>query len=146
MANQTRNDSISSTYITPSTTERLTINKSVRLIGTIKGADFEINLSYFPEPEPIFAYVDDLECDVMSLSGLVISGSMTIKNQPNFMWLEGARNCVILKTCKQQDGAESVPKFVSLRSLSVGEFCLEIYHVRPDGTVNLLHQNDFIFK
>lgn len=122
------------------------MNKSVRLIDTSEGADFEIDLSYFPEPEPIFAYVDDLECSVMPLSGLVISGSMTIENQPNFMWLEGVRNCVILKTCKQQDGAESIQKFVSLRSLSVGEFCLEVYHVRPDCTVNLLYQNDFVFK
>jgi hypothetical protein len=146
MATRTRNNATSSTDITPGIIEKLVINKSVRLIDTIEGADFEIDLSYFPEPEPIFAYVDDLECQVMSLSGLVIAGKMTIENQPDFMWLEGARNCVILKTCKQPGDAESVQKFVSLRSLSVGEFCLEIYHVRPDGTVKLLHQDDFIFK
>jgi hypothetical protein len=146
MANRTRNDSTSSSDITPGIIEKLVMNKSVRLIDTIEGADFEIDLSYFPEPEPIFAYVDDLDCRVMSLSGLVIAGRMTIENQPDFMWLEGARNCVILKTCKQPGDAESVQKFVSLRSLSVGEFCLEIYHVQPDGNVELLHQNDFIFK
>ncbi len=112
------------------------------MISITQGADFEIDLSAFSEKEPVFAYVDDGRCLVKPLSGLVIDGRLKLENQPPFMWLEGTRDCVLLKAsleCRQGNIA-------SFRSLEVGEFCLEIYHVRPDNSVKLLHQDDFCFK
>jgi hypothetical protein len=106
------------------------------------GAEVEIDLSCFREPEPLFAYVDDVGCKVKPLSGLEISGKVTIENQPDFMWLKGKRDGVLLRAtmeCRQGH-------FASFRSLGIGEFCLEIYHVRPDQRVELLHQDDFAFK
>jgi hypothetical protein len=115
---------------------------SIRLVSISPGADFEIDLSAFPESEPVFAYVDDVGCHVDPLSGLVIDGRMTIENQPPFMWLNGARNCVLLKA-----SVECRQGLIALfRSLAVGEFCLEIYHVYPDKGVELLHRDDFCFK
>ena len=35
---------------------------------------------------------------------------------------------------------------VAFRSLGIGEFCLEIYHVGPNGAFELLRQDDFCFK
>ena len=57
---------------------------------------FEIDLSFFPEPEPRFAYVDDLRCRVEVLKGLAITSPMTIEGQPDFMWLSGTREGVLL--------------------------------------------------
>ena len=118
------------------------MSNSIRLTSISQGADFEIDLSAFPEKEPIFAYVDDVNGSVKPLSGLVVDGLLKIENQPSFMWLRGTRSCVLLKAsleCRQGNLA-------SFRSLAVGEFCLEIYHVRPDNSVKLLHQDDFCFK
>ena len=114
----------------------------VRLVSITQGADFEIDLSAFPEPEPLFAFVDDVEAGVKILQGLETAGTMTIPDQPWYMWLNGPRNCLLLKPTPEgaQEGR------VSFRALGVGEFCLEIYHVRPDHSVQLLHQDDFCFK
>lgn len=115
----------------------------VRLIGTRQGAEFEIDLTAISEPEPVFAYVDDAGSRVAPLSGLVVDGRMILEGQPAFMWLKGPRDCVLLRATTD-GGARS--ERASFRALGVGEFCVEIYHVRRDGRVTLLHQNDFCFK
>lgn len=99
-------------------------------------------MSVFPEAEPLFAYVDDVAGGVEPLRGLVLAGRLTILDQSPFMWLHGPRDCVLLKTSAAGRQAGQV----AFRSLSVGEFCLEIYHVRPDTSVALLHRADFCFK
>lgn len=118
------------------------MSSPIRLVSISQGADFEVDLSASPEPEPVFAYVDDVGCSVEPLSGLVAEGRMTIEGQPPFMWLQGARTCVLLKAKAARGGGN----LVSFRSLGVGEFCVEIYHVRPEGGVELLHQDHFCFK
>lgn len=118
------------------------MNNAVRFVSVAQGACFEIDLSAFPEPEPLFACVDDIGGEVKPLFGLVAAGRMIIVDQPPFMWLQGARDCVLLKTNAQ--GRQE--NRVSFLFLSVGEFCLEIYHVRPDGSVELLYKNGFCFK
>jgi len=107
-----------------------------------EGADFEIDLSAFSEAEPVFAYVDDVGVRLQPLSGLAFAGNLAIEGRPEFMWLEGTRNCVLLKAGLELRQGNTA----SFRSLSVGEFCVEIYHVRPDTTVELLHRDDFCFK
>jgi hypothetical protein len=121
--------------------EKILDRKPVRLIVTTR-AEFEIDLSFFPEAEPVFAYVDAEGCQVEPLSGLVLDGRMKIENQPDFLWLAGTRDCVRLRaTAEGRQGG-----VVRFRSLLVGEFCLEIYHVRPDQSFEFLYQNDFCFK
>ena len=114
----------------------------VREISITHGADLEIDLSTFSESDPVFAYVDDTGHGVMPLSGLDVEGRMTIPDQPDFMWLKGDRDCVVLKANEQgrKEGR------AVLRSLGIGEFCLEVYHVCPDQTVDLIHRCDYIFK
>ncbi|MEZ4390985.1 MAG: hypothetical protein R3A48_07815 [Polyangiales bacterium] len=115
----------------------------VRLIDIREGAEFEIDLTAFSEPEPVFAYVDDAGSRVAPRSGLVLDGRVIVEGQPPFMWLKGPRDCVRLRATTE-GGPRS--ERVSFRALSVGEFCVEIYHVRRDGRATLLHQNDFCFK
>lgn len=118
------------------------VNSPVQLLSITYGADYEIDLTAFPEPEPSFAYCDDVGSKVKIHSGLVEAGKLTINDQPDFMWLEGPRDCVLLKasqTCREGDK-------VTFRSLGIGEFCLEIYHVAENGTPNLLRQDEFCFK
>jgi hypothetical protein len=115
------------------------VSTPIQLVSISKGAEFSLDLSAFPEAEPEFAYVDDVKCKVEPLSGLVAQGRIKIEGRPPFMWLEGTRDCVLLKAL---GGA----KTASFLSLAVGEFCLEVYHVRPDGDVDLLYQDDFCFK
>jgi hypothetical protein len=103
------------------------LDHRVRLVSITHGADFEIDLTGFSDSAPAFGYVDDAKCPVKVL-----------ENRPAFMWLDGPRECVLLRA--------SGGKTASFRSLAVGEFCVEIYHVRPDGSAELLHQNDFCFK
>jgi predicted TIM-barrel enzyme len=114
----------------------------VRLVSISQGADFELDLSAFSEAEPVFAYVDDVGAGVEVLRGLVVDGRMTIQNRPPFMWLQGPRDCVLLKA--SAEGRRD--RRGSFRSLGVGEFCLEVYYVRPDKSVVLLHKDDFCFK
>lgn len=115
---------------------------AVRLVSISRGAEFVIDLSTFTEPEPLFAYVDDLDGSVEALRGSVIAGHITLYDQPPFMWLAGPRDCILLTP--SAEGTEE--GLLSFCSLSVGEFCLEIYHVRPDGSVVVLYRNDFCFK
>jgi hypothetical protein len=115
----------------------------VRVVSTSEGGvGFEIDLSAFLEPEPLFGYVDDVGGGIKPLFGLVVAGRMIIADQPPFMWLEGSRDCVLLKTSAQGKQENRV----SFLFLSVGEFCLEIYHISPDGSVELLYKNDCCFK
>jgi hypothetical protein len=58
------------------------------------------------------------------------------------MWLQGPRNAIKLvvnASGQQQQRA-------SFRSLAVGEFCYELYHAAPDGTITRLLAGDFSFK
>jgi hypothetical protein len=121
---------------------RWDLNQPVRLVSITDGADFEIDLSAFPEAEPVFAYTDDGGAGVKVLSGLEVTGRLTVPDQPAYMWLNGPRDCVLLKATPE--GVRE--RRASFRSLGVGEFCLEVYHVRPDMSVALLRQDDFCFK
>jgi len=115
----------------------------VRLVSISRGAEFELDLARFPDAEPTFAYVDDYDGSVEVLRGLEVAGTITIPDRPQFMWLEeGPRTCVLLRATAAGMGERRA----AFRTLSVGEFCLEIYSVRPDQSVELLHQNDFCFK
>lgn len=110
----------------------------VRLVSITRGADFEIDLTGFDDPAPTFAYVDDDKCEVEVLQNFSIAGNITIEDRPMFMWLRGPRQCVLLRATGRGKA--------SFRSRTVGEFCVEIYYVRPDGSAELIHQNDFCFK
>ena len=118
------------------------MNPAVKLVSISQGAEFDIDLSAFPGAEPVFAYVDDLGSEVLPMFGLDIAGRMTIEDQPEYMWLNGPRNCVLLKT--NAEGRRD--RRVRLCSLGAGEFCLEIYHIRPDQSIELLYREDFCFK
>lgn len=118
-------------------------NQSVRLVGiSCRGVDIEIDLSAFPEAGPVFAYADELGGRIEVLGGLEVAGRMTIEGQPPYMWLHGPRDCVLLKA--NADGARE--RRGAFRSRGVGEFCLEVYHVRPDLSVELIGRGDFCFK
>ena len=118
------------------------MKSAIRLVTISKGAEYELDLAAFPEAEPLFADVDDYHGTVLPLKGLVIVGTVVIEDQPSYMWLSGTRNAVLLKASKEvREGSTA-----TFRSLTVGEFCLEIYHVRPDGGVELLRQDDWVFK
>lgn len=119
-----------------------TTTDALRLVGITRGAEFDVDLAAFPEAEPVFAYVDDCGDDVLPLRNLALAGTMTIEDQAPYLWLEGPRRCVLLKA----SAAGREGRVASFRSRAVGEFCMEIYHVRPDGTVALLFQDDFCFK
>jgi hypothetical protein len=114
------------------------IDDRVRLVSITHGAEFEIDLTGFTDPTPAFGYVDDYKGSVKVLQNLSIDGNITTEDRPAFMWLQGPRECVLLRAT----GGEKA----SFRSLTVGEFCVEIYYVRPDGSAELIHQNDFCFK
>jgi hypothetical protein len=118
------------------------MNSPVQVVGISEGTGFEIDLSAFLEPEPLFAYVDDVGSRIKPFFGLVVAGRILIDDQPPFMWLEGSRNCVLLKT-SMQGRQENRVLFLLL---SVGEFCFEIYHISPDGSAELLYKNDCCFK
>lgn len=109
----------------------------VRLASISSGADFVIDLARCAEAA--FAYVDDVGCGVQILDGLALDGRITIPDRPRFMWLDGPRDCVLLRPT--DDGMKSGR--ASFRSLGVGEFCVEIYLVRSDGSTELIHENDF---
>jgi hypothetical protein len=86
--------------------------------------------------------VDDDATRILILEGLALDGRITIAGCPDFMWLKGLRDCVLMRPTKEgtRNGR------VSFRALAVGEFCVEIYLVRPGGSIELLHENDFCFK
>lgn len=114
----------------------------VRLVGTTRGAELEIVLSSFPEASPTFAYVDDTGAGVERLVGFRADGRVVLDDLPSFAWLQGPRDCVRLVAT-----ADGVAKGrASLLSRGKGEFCLEIYHVAPDGRATRLYANDFCFK
>jgi hypothetical protein len=58
------------------------------------------------------------------------------------MWLQGPRNCTkrIVNAIGQQQ------RRAPFRSLALGEFCYELYHVATDGTSTRLLAGDFTFK
>lgn len=117
-------------------------NPSVQLVSITRGAEISLNLSAFPEAEPVFAYADDVGTRIEVLSGLEVTGRMIIEGQPPYKWLDGPRDSVLLKATPAgvREGR------AVFRSLGVGEFCLEVYHVRPDMRVELLGKGDFCFK
>lgn len=117
-------------------------HQAVRLVSITHGADIEIDVSVFPETEPVFAYVDDVGSGVKIMGGLEVIGRLTVEGQPPYMWLNDPRDCVLLKATP--DGVRA--RRAAFRSLGVGEFCLELYHVRPDSSVELVGQGDFCFK
>jgi len=92
------------------------MNNPVRLVSSSKGPSFEIDLSAFLEPEPLFAYVDDVGSRIEPLFGLVVAERMIINDQPPFMWLTGPRDSVLLKANAQGRQAGRV----SFLFLSVG--------------------------
>jgi hypothetical protein len=103
--------------------------------------EYVIDLSGFSEVEPVFAYADDAHNGnrVGELRGLAVVGQMTVDGQH---WWEGPRNCVLLKTTPE--GARE--RRATFCTLSDGEFNVEVYYVRPDMTVELIHVDDFIRK
>ncbi len=70
------------------------MDNPVQVVSISGGVGFKIDLSAFLEPEPLFAYVDDVGGGIKPLSGLVVAGRILIDDQPPFMWLEGLRDCV----------------------------------------------------
>ncbi len=118
------------------------MNPAVQLVSIRHGAEFEIDLSAFPESEPVFAYVDDMGSGVALNLGLDTAGHVTIEDQPEYMWLKGPRNCTVLKT-NAEGKREGRVRFLSL---GADEFCLEIYHLRPDESIELLYREDYCFK
>ncbi|MEO0446923.1 MAG: hypothetical protein AAF191_12690 [Verrucomicrobiota bacterium] len=118
------------------------MNQAVSLVSITHGADLQIDLSHFAEPYPVFGYADDLGTGVIPLSGLNFHGEMAILDQPDYRWLTGPRNAILLKVTRQgrQDGR------VLLRSQGLGEFCLEVYHLGTDQSISLIYQDDYCFK
>lgn len=105
--------------------------------------DFEIDLRAFPEAEPMFAYVDDYASRAVPLVGMVAAGELVIPDRPQYIWLKaGDRRCVLLRA-NRQDAPNGIATF---RTLTCGEFCVEIYHVRPDGGSEVIYQDDFCCK
>jgi len=115
---------------------------SVRLVSITRGAEIEFDLSAFPEVGPVFAYADDLGAGVEVLGGLEVAGRMTVEGQPPYMWLDGPRDCVLLRATPE--GLRN--RHAAFLSLGGGEFCLEVYRVKPDKSVELLGKGDFCFK
>ena len=112
----------------------------VTLVGFTHGAVFEIDPSAFPEPEPMFAYWDDWDdwdVGVDQLQGLQLVGELELSPRRN----REPRRCLLLRAT-----ADAAGGICRLRSLAVGEFDLELYHVPPDGAPELLWSDDFIFK
>ncbi|MGQ0624725.1 MAG: hypothetical protein ACT4PP_08795 [Sporichthyaceae bacterium] len=128
------------------------MNDRVRCIGIGDGAEYEIDVDTFAEHQPLFAYVDDVGSVVQPLRRLAAVGSVVIPDRPQFRWLDaGDRRCVLLQAhrmCRPSVERDPVAARMpaTLLSLGVGEFCLEIYHVRADGSADLLLQDDWCFK
>ena len=118
------------------------MKQAVQEVGISHGADLQIDLSHFSEDEPLFAYVDDTGDGVEPISGLEVHGRMVINGQPTFMWLDGPRDCILLKV--NAEGKKE--SRVLMRSLGICEFCLEIYHVKPDGSTEVIYQDEYCFK
>jgi hypothetical protein len=104
------------------------------------GPEFEVDTDCFSEPEPVFAYCDDAGSSIDRLVGLEEAGSMDLRRPP-YMWLGETRRCRLLRTTRRTDD-----NMVSFRSRSVGEFCLEIYHIPQDAAPRLLWRDDFCLK
>lgn len=103
---------------------------------------FGIDLSKFAESRPVFGYVDDGNAGMRVVRGLTAGGTMTITGQPPFLWLDGPRQVSLFQVSeegKQDRRAEFV-------TLGCGEFCLEVYHLAPDGSIRLIFQDDFCSK
>ena len=67
---------------------------------------------------------------------------MTITGQPQYMWLDGPRQ-VCLFQVSEEGKRDHRAEFATLGS---GEFCMEVYHLAPDGNVRLIFQDDFCSK
>ncbi len=116
--------------------------RATRLVGITRGVEVEVDLGAFGEPAPTFACVDDTGAGVEALHGIEVVGRITVEGQPPYLWLQGPRDCVLLRAT-----AEGVrAKRGAFRARAVGEFCLEVYRVRPDRGVELLGRGEFCFK
>ena len=78
---------------------------------------------------------------VEALSGLAVDGPVAIEGRPPAAWRRAGGPGLLLKA--DTTGGRRV---ASLRSRAVGEFRVEVYHVRPDGAAELLYRGDFCFK
>ena len=103
------------------------------------GARYGVNARCFTEERPVLAYCDDVGSQVDDLRGLREVGRARFTAEP-FMWLTGERECALLEIDLTFTGD------VSFRSRGVGEFCVEVYHARPDGTYVAIERDEFCFK
>jgi hypothetical protein len=115
---------------------------TARFVSISRGAEIEIDLSDANSPLPAFAYVDDVGAEVLPRYGLRLEGRAVIHDQPQFMWLDGPRDCarLVVEPEALRDG------LAALRSLGVGEFCLELYLLPHDGPPRRICHGDFCFK
>lgn len=117
-----------------------------------RGPEFAIDTACFPEPEPMFAYCDDVGSCVDQLEGLEEAGNIEFERE-SYMWLKETRSCRLLRATRRTDG-----NIVRFRSCGVGEFCLEVYYIPgyipgyvpgrapSDGGPQLLWRDDFCLK
>lgn len=110
------------------------VRHPVVLTDFTRGPVFEIDLRWFPEPEPVFAYCDDDGSVVDQLEGLEHAGTLELERDHT------TRRCRLLRATRDAG------PLVRLRSRGVGEFWLEIHHVPPDGAPRLLWRDDFCLK
>ncbi len=111
----------------------------VYLRSITNGPRYGVNPRCFTEAQPTLAYCDDIGSEVDDLRGLRVVGRARFKAPP-FMWLGDERECVLLQVDATFEGE------VSFRSRGVGEFCVEVYHARPDGTYVAIERDDFCLK
>ena len=111
----------------------------VYLHSITDGPRYGVNPRCFSEAQTLLAYCDDVGAEVDDLRGLRVVGRARIKAPP-FMWLGDERDAVLLQVDATVEGG------VSFRSRGVGEFCVEVYHARPDGTYVAIERDDFCLK
>lgn len=105
---------------------------------------YRIDLTLIAEDEPVIGYADDFGLDSRVCKegnrGLTYLG-WTRYQSDFFMWLEGPRICHLFKA----DRAQADDGFAELRTLSCGEFCLEITRHGPSG-IEILARDEFCCK
>ena len=105
---------------------------------------YRIDLGRFEDKEPIIGYADDfgLESGVCKdgNKGLLYLG-WTRYEADCFVWLEGPRICHLFKV----DRSQAPDGIAELRTLSCGEFCLEITLHGPTE-IEILAMDEFCCK
>jgi len=97
--------------------------------------EFRIDLSYFSEAAPVFAFVTPDGHQPELGPGLTFDGRRMIKGNC------GAMDCHILKVLHPHSGGD-----VSFRFYAGGEYVVEIYYIKPFGVPTLIFVDDFICK